>query len=224
MRKTIIFDMDGTLYRFMGGTFKDSGLAAAIGRKMLEFVSDRLNVTSAEAKEIIDNIRAKYGQQISLGLEQEFLLSRYDYFDFAWNLDPADFVEPDPTVRQIFQTLEPGFDFVLLSEAPRIWITKILDYLEITDFFAARIFSGEGDIRKSFNNAFGFVLETLALNPRLTFSVGDQFDTDIIPAKKLGLTTIFVGGETVFADYSVETLRDLPRLKPIQDELASLLG
>ncbi len=43
-------------------------------------------------------------------------------------------------------------------------------------------------------------------------SIGDVNESDIIPARKLGMKTVFVWGESKYADVSVPTIYDIKKL------------
>ena len=52
--------------------------------------------------------------------------------------------------------------------------------------------SGNLDVSKPDPRIFELALERLGLNPRDCYYVGDSFDRDILPAKKVGLNTIWL--------------------------------
>lgn len=93
--------------------------------------------------------------------------------------------------------LKRQYRLVILSDAPKIWIHNVLIELQIIDIFKNAIFSGEGDLRKGSENAFSNIVKLLKVKPRDCIAVGDQERTDIIPAKKLGMRTIFVHRKNV---------------------------
>lgn len=161
---------------------------------------------------MLDEILKKYGEGISIGLEKEFGFNRYDYFSVAWNIDPKDFIEENPHLRSFLINLNKNFDFVLLSDAPRVWIDAILKHFNITNMFQNNIFSGESDIRKSHNNAFEGICKKINIKLNKCISVGDQEKTDIMPAKILGMTTVYVGEENdTNADYAIKNIFDLEK-------------
>jgi FMN phosphatase YigB (HAD superfamily) len=49
MKKIIIFDMDGTLYNFKEGSFKDSAFRKKVLSNVKEFIKDRLQKNEEEA-------------------------------------------------------------------------------------------------------------------------------------------------------------------------------
>ena len=70
--RLIIFDMDGTLYNFKGGSFEKSGLKKRIAENANSFVQIKLNKTKDEASKILKVLRTEYGDNISIALEEKF--------------------------------------------------------------------------------------------------------------------------------------------------------
>lgn len=199
--------MDGTLYKFKGGSLKDSGFYNVIIENTLLYILKRLKKTRTEARKILDFILGKYGDSISIGLEKEFEINRYDYFGFAWNVDVKDHVRFNSGIKPFLLNIKDNFNLVLLSDAPRIWVNKVLEQLEVGEIFEDCIFSGEGDARKEFGNGFNEIIKTLGVDANECIVVGDQEDTDIIPAKKIGMKTIYVGeNKSNIADYSIDNI------------------
>lgn len=206
-KQTLIFDLDGTIYEFENETLKNSGLYKAIIRNTQIYLSKQLKKTNQEAQQIFDSILKKYGNSISIGLEKEFKLDRYDYFSFAWNIEAKNFVRFNPNIKLLFLDLKNNFKMVLLSDAPVIWVNKVLEYLEIKDIFKGHIFSGEGDIRKEFGNAFKEITKKMYIKANECIVVGDQEETDIIPAKEIGMKTIYINkNESNIADYTINNI------------------
>ena len=92
-KKTIIFDMDGTLYKFKGDSFRNSGLYGVVIENTVSYICNKLGKTKLEAQEVLDAILKKYGNSISIGLENEFKIDRYDYFNSVWNINAKKYVK-----------------------------------------------------------------------------------------------------------------------------------
>lgn len=206
-KKIIIFDMDGTLYKFKGDSFKNSGLYDIVIENTLLYISNKLKKSEPEAKEILELVFEKYGNSISIGLEKEFKIDRHDYFDFAWNIEAKNYVQFDSSLKPFLLSLENNFDLALLSDAPKIWVHTVLDYLGVKEIFKNNIFSGEGNVRKEFGNAFEEICKIMNIEAHRCIAVGDQEETDIIPAKKIGMKTVFVGeNKSNISDYTIDNI------------------
>jgi len=210
--KTIIFDLDGTLYELEGGSFRSSPLSQKVRDNAQKYIADKLSKTPAEAQVILEDIISRYREDISIGLEKEFDLDRYDYFQTVWNISAKGIVKPNGRLRGVLERLNSNYRLVLVSDAPQVWINNVLQELDVKDLFDNYIFSGEGNSRKGFNNAFSQVLASLEIMPGECWTVGDQETTDIIPAKGLGLKTIFIHPDIISSqsDLNLKTIEELP--------------
>lgn len=212
-RKTlIIFDLDGTLYELRGGSYKKSPLRRAVLKNAQNYIAAKLAKSKAEARRILNAVQKRYGEQISIGLEKELGFDRYDYFNAVWDIPARGIVAKAPGLRKTLLALEKTRNLALVSDAPRVWIGNVLRELRIEDLFRNSIFSGEGNRRKGFGNAFSTVSRVLKVRPRNCVVVGDQERTDIVPAKKLGMRAVFVHPvkRSGLADASIKSVRELP--------------
>jgi|GEM_PF-249701 len=209
--KMIIFDMDGTLYDLAGGSYEKSQLKEKVTENILKFIGDRLTKNPLEAQEILNKIKEKFSNQISIGLEKEYSFDRLEYFNEVWNIPAKGIVAYTPGLKQTIVELAKKYKLIIVSDAPRVWIDNVLTELGVRELFGDDIFSGEGDDRKEFGNIFQKVLEQFGFAPENCISIGDQERTDIIPAKALGMKTIFVakGIDCKDADIKIESISEL---------------
>jgi putative hydrolase of the HAD superfamily len=211
--KLIVFDMDGTLYKLKGGTFLDSKLNKKILENVIKFIQLKLKKDEKEAREILNGIKEEYGENISIALEEKFGLDRYDYFNCVWNIESRKYIIKYSNLEDTLVRLTKEYKFILMSDAPKIWIEKVLKELNIERFFNGNILSGEGGKRKIFGNYFSNLLKEYNLKPEKVVVVGDQENTDIIPAKKLGINTIYINKNTKseFADVNLVDINNLEK-------------
>lgn len=210
-RGLIIFDLDGTLYELPGGSYKKSPLQRRVLGNAQKYISVRLSKSRVEAGQILNNIQKQYGEQISIGLENEYGLPRYDYFSIVWDIPTRGIVKKTNNVRKVLEVLRKTYDVALVSDAPQVWIKNVLKALSVQDIFFGRIFSGEGNRRKGFSNAFSSIIKTFNVSPSDCVVVGDQEETDIVPAKRLGASTVFIHPtkRSLIADVNIKSIREL---------------
>lgn len=215
MKKLIIFDMDGTLYNFKECSFSDSAFRKKVLSNVKEFIKNRLQKTDKEADLLLREIEKEYGESISIALENKFNVDRYDFFNIVWDISAKRYIQKNPALRILMVKLKIKYDFLLVSDSPRIWINHVLKELSINDLFENdNIYSGEGDLRKSFNNIFQEILKKYQIKPENCISIGDQEETDILPTKKLSMKTVFVnngGKESLVADYNVCSILEIEK-------------
>lgn len=206
--EAIIFDMDGTLYTFDKGQskqFSSSKFGQQIQDNCINFFAKTFNLSKVEAEKTYQDFKQKYAGEISLGLERDFGIDRSFYFSQTWNLNPSEFMEVDKQLAKELEklTIKTG----ILSAAPKIWVEKVLDFLQIKDRFAQAIFTGEPDLRKPDPQAFAQLATLWQLSPQSILAIGDQEETDILPAKTLGMLTARVGSSlNTSADFSAENV------------------
>jgi len=211
-KKTIILDMDGTLYRLKGGSFGNSKLKEVILRNIKIFIAQKLKKDEKGAGTILKTITSKYKECVSVGLEKEYGIDRFEYFEYVWNIDPKTLIDFNPDLKKLLKGLKQNYNIVLISDAPRVWVNKILEFLEIEEVFEELVYSGEGDTRKEFGNGFSLRIKEMGVQPSNCISVGDQEHTDIIPAKKIGFKTVYVGEKAKStADCSIADINSLER-------------
>lgn len=189
-----IFDLDGTLYTFdqkAGTTFGESRFYQDIKENVYRFFMDKLGLSLVEAQQEYIRLKEKYNGEISLAVEQEFGVNRYEYFKQTWNLEPKNYLSINPKLS--IELLLFSKKAAILSAAPNIWVQTVLRYLDIADIFGDQVFTGEPDLRKPNEQVFLQVATALKTDPQLIFSIGDQEYSDIIPAQKLGMKTMLIG-------------------------------
>lgn len=202
-----ILDLDGTLYEFepeARGVFADSAFGRDLADRTERFVAERLGLSAATAAQELDRLRTERPESLSLALEREHGIDRLELFAATWDCAPEAYLEPpDPALAPALA--EVAGDAVVLTAAPRVWAERVLEYLDVAELFAERLLTGEPDVRKPDPAAFQQALELLEAAPEQAVSVGDQNHSDILPAKRLGMTTVRIGPEIGDADYRADS-------------------
>ena len=182
----MVFDMDGTLYQLDGdgGTFKNSTLFKKIVSNSIEFVIAREGCERSVAEKLIEEgLKDTIG--ISNFLSRRYGITRSSYFDVAWKIDPEtvikDFEKPVFAVRKLKRT---GKILFLLTAAPRVWMENVVRKLGLDSVFERKY---HGEMFGPKTDIFGVLAKEF--NPGKIMSIGDQSETDIDPAKKLGMST-----------------------------------
>lgn len=209
--KLIIFDLDGTLYKMKGGSFSNSKLHKKISENAIKYIKTKLKISKHEAENILKEVVHEYGENISIALEKKYGLNRYDYFDYVWNVKPKSYINKSKDIENILIRLNKDYEFLLISDSPKIWIINVLKALGIDTFFKGKILSGEGNKRKIFGNRYDDILNKYNIVPSDVIVVGDQEDTDIVPAKKIGLKTIFINQskKSKLADVNIRNISNI---------------
>jgi len=206
-KRGIIFDLDGTLYHFKGGdgSFGASDFYADLRQNMTRFLASRLDISGVEAQREYARIKDQYNGEVSLGVEKELGIDRYEWFGNTWNLEPAGYIS-SPGSR-LAESLVPFSDrSLVLTAAPAAWAKPVLTYLGISDIFGERVITGEPDVRKPNPAIFRRAAHLLQRRCCEVISIGDQNESDILPAKALGMLTIKVDSASMDADYCADSI------------------
>ena len=95
-----------------------------------------------------------------------------------------------PAVAVILEQLAEEYTIALAGNAPAS-ITDTLDDLGVLRWFRHIDVSGTIGISKPNNRFFRTILDKAGFSPLEAIMIGDRLDNDIIPAKKLGMRTIW---------------------------------
>lgn len=183
----IIFDMDGTLYLLDGDNngFINSTLQRQVLRKSIDFIRERDHCGETRALEILDEARHN-SIGISAGLAQRYGITREDYFNVVWNIEPNGILKQYEVSAKTIKSLT-GKKKILLTSSPRVWQRKVCRFLGIEECFD-RVYTGE-----MFNQKDEiFIRLCNEYGSAKIISVGDQLQTDIEPAEKLGIKSLLV--------------------------------
>jgi HAD superfamily hydrolase (TIGR01549 family) len=210
-RPFLLFDVDGTFYEFREGSYARSMLRRTVRERACQFLVARTDVEESNVESIMQHIEEQYGEDVSVAFEERFHITRDEYFRSVWDINPEAFVDPAAGLRDMLSRLHPRYAMVILSDAPRIWIDRVLNFCNVADFFEQHIISGEGDRRKNRGNALEYVVERFKVSPSSCIVIGDQEETDIIPARAFGMRAIRVSAPPVTscADATIAHITDL---------------
>lgn len=95
-----------------------------------------------------------------------------------------------PGAAVILEQLAERYTLALAGNAPAS-ITHVLDDLGVLRWFRHREVSGSIGIKKPDERFFLTILDMAGFLPSEAIMIGDRLDNDIIPAKKLGIRTIW---------------------------------
>ncbi len=178
--EVMVLDMDGTLYPFdnPSNTYSGSSLEKQVLENAAKFCGN---------KKLVENcLRNKV--PLSRGISQALNISREQYFNQVWGeLDPAQLISDSSSGNVVRAIAEKRKQLIVLSSSPKVWVDKVLKYLEI-DNCLSQVFTAENFKNKA------QVFEQIAKqfpNQKIV-SVGDQVTTDLIPAQQAGLSTYLV--------------------------------
>jgi putative hydrolase of the HAD superfamily len=189
---TWIFDLDLTLYG------PEANIMAQVRDRIALFVEKHFNIGSDEAHKIRHTYWKKYGTTLG-GLMAENKVEPNGYLDFVHDVD-MDLLRPDADLRRQIISL-PGRKLIFTNaDAPyaeRVLAARGLDNLFEDIFDIHRM----QHLPKPAAASYDSLCAQLDINPARALFVEDSAH-NLVPAKVLGMTTIWVnhGTEAVSSD------------------------
>lgn len=211
----IIFDMDGTLYKYENGAddLSKTRMFKEVCRNGVEFVASKLSIPEASADGIINDIRAKYKNEIGLGLNAEYGIVPEEFLNAAWNVDPSKYVDYDTGLRGFLLSLQ--HKKAILTAAPKVWAERLLRYMDVYDVFDG-IWAREGKLRKPDPEVYRTLLRHFDVEPSRAMMVEDN-DKLLRQPKELGMRTVLISRDSPSsksgsADFVVCNIKDIARI------------
>lgn len=181
-----IFDLDLTLYG------PEANIMAQMRDRIALFVERYFNIGSDEAHKIRYNYWKKYGTTLG-GLMAEHKVDPYRYLDFVHDVDMS-LLHPAPDLRRLIEAL-PGRKLIFTNaDAP--YAQRVLAARGFEDLFED-IFDIHRmqHVPKPAATSYDALCAELAIDPARALFVEDSAH-NLLPAKALGMTTIWVNHGT----------------------------
>ena len=203
---TWIFDLDLTLYG------PEANIMAQVRDRIALFVEKHFNIGSDEAHKIRHTYWKKYGTTLG-GLMAENKVEPNGYLDFVHDVD-MDLLRPDADLRRQITSL-PGRKIIFTNaDAPyaeRVLAARGLDNLFEDIFDIHRM----QHLPKPAAASYDSLCAQLDINPTRALFAEDSVH-NLLPAKALGMTTIWVnhgtepdsGDTEEFVDHEIADLND----------------
>ena len=204
----LYFDLDDTLYP------NSNGLWDAIGRRMNDYLRERMGFPPNQISEIRQTYYETYGTTLR-GLQINHAVDADDYLAYVHDLPIEEFISPDPGLRSLLVSLnQPKWIF---TNADSNHAGRVLETLGVQECFEGII-----DVR-----ALGFLCKpeldayqrAISLVNGFAPEQGVLFDDsprNLEPAQRLGFTTVLVGTDQCppGADYAANSLHELRQVFP----------
>ncbi len=205
--KVWIFDLDNTLHDATPYIFPH------INRSMTAYVQRELDVGEEEA----DALRVEYWRRYGATLKGLMRHHGTRPAHFLWHTHqfPAlpDMVLREPRLRHVLKRL-PGRK-LLYSNAPRRYVRDVLRLLRVEDMFEDAFAIEHARFRPKPETAgFMRLLKKHRLHAARCVMVEDSAE-NLRTAKRLGMTTVLVGGGTrkpAYVDLKIRSVLELPRI------------
>lgn|SRR3989344_3683748 len=187
MVKAIFLDFWGTLVE--NGTWSPIKQVKEILKISLPFSEYVLRMEKAMMTKPFSNLRAAFEEvgkefRITIATEQMELL--VGLWNKNWML-----AQLYPEIIETLESLQKEYDLVLISNTDSCGLPQVLTKFNLRPYFKKIFLSYETGLLKT-DYGLQQALKELHLHPEEAIMVGDSMESDIIPAKKIGMTAILV--------------------------------
>ncbi len=134
-----------------------------------------------------------------------------DYWQKHFNtLDEVKLYKPEPQVREALEKLKDMVPISIFTNFKPDKTLRILAVIEIKPAWFTYILTGDDvKARKPALDGFYAMIEKSKLPPAQILYVGDRINTDIKPAKSVGIKTCLLWDKSDEADYSFNNFEDI---------------
>ncbi|HUV42796.1 MAG TPA: HAD family hydrolase [Patescibacteria group bacterium] len=202
--KYCIWDVDLTFYTVSPQMKKE------FKNKIYEYLSQKLKIPIGEAKQKYEEeLKKRKSKTATL---EAFGLGKYAIQEVIDSIDKNRYLKKDPRLIQLFKNLK-HYKHAIVTNSTKNSVNKTLKILGLKKSFFETIITKE-DVNhyKPSPEPFIKIVEIFRTKAEKCVSIGDVDYSDIIPAKKLGMKTIFVWGKSKYADESVLTIYEVEKL------------
>jgi putative hydrolase of the HAD superfamily len=126
--------------------------------------------------------------------------------------DVANYRLFDDALPVLAKLRDAGLRLGLISNFEE-WLERLLEHLDVTDFFEVRVISGVEGMEKPDPKIFRLALERMGVAPEHAAYVGDNVTYDVEPAAALGMTGVLLdrrGRNEDFQGLRITSLDELP--------------
>lgn len=162
----------------------------AIRNRIISYMGNIMNMTDEEIRRTRDYSLKKYGTTL-IGLIELYGIDKQHYLDYVHDLALEDFLTRDPELVSILNALPQRK--VIFSNADIGHVDRVLDYLQIREFFDHII-----DVHWLMPNvkpqpeAFAKALSATGLSSWEGCAFVDDYLPNVLAAEKLGIFSILV--------------------------------
>jgi putative hydrolase of the HAD superfamily len=207
MLKSILFDLDNTLYP------KTVGIFEMVVDRIRNYMEVRMGFEKNLARELRQEYIRKYGSTLR-GLMIHQKINPEDYLEYVHDVGAEEKLSPAPALAKLLESIP--LDKAIFTSGHLPHAQKVLRCLGVEQYFP-QIFdiTFTRYIPKPNPEPYGQILEHLGIDGRHCMMIED-LPANLFPAKELGMATVLVGqttgGSNGFVDYEIEDIVELGKV------------
>ncbi|MBU0618903.1 HAD family hydrolase [Patescibacteria group bacterium] len=204
--KVLVWDLDGTLYK------NTLTLSGAIHANAIKAVKKANSLSDEEAEQLFQQtykqLASSTQTMIHCGVDRAYALSGKWYAEVQLK-----HLQHNQRLINMFDRLKP-WRHIINTNGANLVTQKKLRLLGLSADIFAKIFTNADMFGKLKPDLMPFkaMLDYTGLSAEQHLMIGDRPETDLLPAKKLGMKTCLVWGESAEADVSVKTVYEVSDL------------
>lgn len=193
MLKTILFDLDGTLYN--NTEVRDKFAAAAY-----HALAKMRKIPVEEARKLIEETREKLREKHGFPVPYTLTLVRFGMPVETWHreniafFDPRDYLSANGELKEVLSELKKRFRLAILTNNNEVQANRILQALNVQDVFDRVFTYNSFRTMKPNPKFFKEAAKAMGVKPNECLVVGDRYSVDLIPAQELGMKIYEVKG------------------------------
>jgi putative hydrolase of the HAD superfamily len=201
--KAIVFDLDGTLY--VSEAFEQA-IWKSVSRYAAQLLGVSAEVGGQQLRELRDHLTAERGTVQTLAVAIVVMGGTVPEMHrrFAQELEPGQFIQPDPRVKLLVEQLGKRYTSWLLTNNNQTLTHKILACLDLEQSFHRVLTINDTWRPKPDQTVLDQVLRELDLPPEAVLFVGDRYDIDLLLPEKQGCPVLLT--KTIDELMQLETL------------------
>ncbi len=207
--KAIVWDLDGTLYQDVPELYQ------AFEKKLLNVYGQLRKIKGKKTHDEFYSRYKKLGSKTkvlnSIGADGRTLMST-----ITAEMDYERFLKKDTRLKHLIGELSQVRHYILTNANEKATVRK-LNALGLSQELFENVYPTYNlPYDKPDPKVFKYVARDIKLKPKQILVVGDREETDIMPAKQVGMLTAFVGGTSRVADVSFKTVYEVAELFGVQ--------
>jgi putative hydrolase of the HAD superfamily len=199
--KTIVFDLDSTLYG------DECGVWQAVRARIESYMAERLSIPASEIPVLRQEYLSKYGTTMR-GLHLHYQIDREDFMFYVHDIPIDTMIGANSALAEMLAQL-PQRKWIL-TNSTLAHSRRVLDALGVSDQFVGILDSKSLGYRSKPDAAvYSLALQTIGQDAAQSLFIDDQV-VNLEPAKRLGAGTVLVSNAPhATADLTIARIEEL---------------